>query len=200
MHFRYDAQRGDSTMAIQDSFELTTTVDATAMQVLFAFADAKAVKSWMGAKTAVVQPRPGGLFVLQWDPGSEGEDDLLGPLGGVLAGVLDKSMAGHFIYFGSLHWLTPRGEVFGPTRLELDVFSKGDPRRKPALLKLRVTGFQVGERWGRYRDISLRAWEKSLGSLKRFCESQPEAEAERIVGVLGTTYLAEAVLKGRRIS
>jgi uncharacterized protein YndB with AHSA1/START domain len=183
-----------------DSFELTTTIDATAMQVLFAFADAKALKSWMGPKTAVVQPRPGGLFVLQWDPGSEGEDDLLGPLGGVLAGVLDKSMAGHFIYYGSLHWLTPSGEVFGPTRLEVDVNSKGDPRRKPTLVKLRATGFLTSERWARYREISLRAWERSLGSLKRYCESQTPEEAERLVGVLGTTYLAEAVLKERRIS
>lgn len=187
-------------MANPDSFELTATIDAPAMQVLFAFADSKAVQSWMGPKCAVVQPRPGGLFVLQWDPGSEGDDDLLGPLGGVLAGVLDRSMAGHFIEYGSLHWLTPRGEVFGPTRLEVEVLSKGDPRRKPTLLTLRVTGFQSGERWARYREVSMRAWEKSIGSLRRFCETQPAVEAERLVGVLGTTYLAEAALKGRRIS
>jgi uncharacterized protein YndB with AHSA1/START domain len=187
-------------MASNDSFELSTTVDATAMQVLFAFADAQALRSWLGVKNAVVQPRPGGLFVLEWEPGKEGTDDLLGPLGGVLAGMLDRSMAGHFVHFGSLHWLTPKGEVFGPTRIEVDVFSKGDPRRKPTLVHLRGNGFQVGEAWARYRDLSQRAWEKSLVKLKSFCESQSPEEAERLVGVLGTTYLAEAVLRGRRIS
>ena len=187
-------------MASHDSFELSTTIDATAMQTLFAFADAQALKTWMGAKNAVVQPRPGGLFVLEWEPGKEGNDDLLGPLGGVLAGVLDKAMAGHFVHFGSLHWLTPRGEVFGPTRIEVDVFSKNDPRRKPTLVELRCSGFQASDAWARYRHLSQRAWEKSLAKLKTFCESQSPEEAERLVGVLGTTYLAEAVLRGRRIS
>lgn len=187
-------------MASHDSFELTTTVDATAMQVLFAFADSQALRKWMGAKNAVVQPRPGGLFVLEWELGKEGNDDLLGPLGGTLAGVLDKSMAGHFVHFGSLHWLTPRGEVYGPTRVEVNVFSKNDPRRKPTRVQLRCTGFQSSEPWVRYRELSQRAWEKSLAKLKEFCESQSPEEAERLVGVLGTTYLAEAVLKGRRIS
>jgi uncharacterized protein YndB with AHSA1/START domain len=187
-------------MTGKDAFELERTIDATAMQVLFAFAEAPALAAWMKTKHALVQPRPGGLFVLQWEPGSEGQDDLLGPLGGVLAGVLDRSMAGHFIHFGSLHWLTPKGEVYGPTRLEVDVFSKNDPRRKPTLARIRVSGFQSGERWERYRDLSHRAWEKSISSLASFCETRPAEDAERMVGVLGTTYLAEAVLKERRIS
>ncbi len=187
-------------MASHDSFELQTTVDATAMQVLFAFADAQVLAKWLGVKNAVVQPRPGGLFVLEWEPGKEGTDALLGPLGGVLAGILDRSMAGHFVHYGSLHWLTPRGEVYGPTRIEVDVFSKNDPRRKPTLVELRCTGFQPGEAWGRYRELSQRAWTKSLEKLGTFCASQSPEEAERLVGVLGTTYLAEAVLRGRRIS
>jgi hypothetical protein len=188
-------------MATQDSFALETIIDASAMQVLFAFADAQAFRTWLGASNAVVQPRPGGLLVLEWkSSGKEGTDELLGPLGGVLAGVLDKAMAGHFVHFGSLHWLTPRGEVYGPTRLEVDVFSKGDPRRKPTRVELRCTGFQSGEKWARYQQVSRGAWEKSLAALKSFCESQSPEEAERVVGVLGTTYLAEAVLQNRRIS
>jgi uncharacterized protein YndB with AHSA1/START domain len=187
-------------MPAQDSFEVSTTLDATAMQVLFAFLTPQAVKSWWAAKNAVVQPRPGGLFVVEWEPGKHGEDDLLGPLGGTLAGTLDKAMAGHFVYFGNLQWLTPRGEVFGPTRLEVDVFSKNDPRRKPTLLRVRSTGYLAGERWARYLELTRRAWEKTLADLASFCAQQSPEEADRTVGVLGTTYLAEAVLQGRRIS
>jgi uncharacterized protein YndB with AHSA1/START domain len=187
-------------MPAQDSFELGTTIDATAMQVLFAFLDPESVKKWWGAKNAIVQPRPGGLFVVEWEPGSQGQDDLLGPLGGTLVGTLDRAMSGHFVYFGNLQWLSPRGEVFGPTRLEVDVFSKNDPRRKPTMLQVRSTGYEPGERWERYRDLSRRMWEKTLAGLAEFCSRQSPEQAERLVGVLGTTYLAEAVLQGRRIS
>jgi uncharacterized protein YndB with AHSA1/START domain len=187
-------------MAVQDSFELSATLDATAMQVLFAFLSPEAVKNWWGAKTAIVQPRPGGLFVVEWEAGKPGQDELLGPLGGTLVGTLDKAMAGHCIYFGNLQWMTPRGEVFGPTRLEVDVFSKNDPRRKPTLLRVRSSGYLEGERWARYCEMMRRAWQKNLESIAAFCAQQSPEEADRTVGVLGSTYLAEAVLQGRRIS
>ena len=181
-------------------FELSTAVDATAVQVLFAFLDAAALRAWWGARNAVVEPRPGGLLVVEWETGRGGEDPLLGPQGGVLAGLLDRSMAGHFVYFGNLYWLTPRGETFGPTRLEVDVFSKGDPMHKPTLLRLRCSGFQEGERWARYLELTRQSWEKTFGDLKRYCETHAPANPEPLVAGLGDTYLAEAVIKGRHIS
>ncbi len=187
-------------MPARESFELETTIDATAMQVLFAFLDPQSVKNWWEADNVVVQPRPGGLFVVEWRPEKPGEDELLGPLGGTLVGTLDKAMSGHFVYFGNLHWLTPRGEVFGPTRLEVDVFSKNDPRLQPTLMRVRSTGYLPDPRWQRYLERTRQAWEKNIERLTRSCTQQSPAEAERLVGVLGTTYLAEAVLQGRRIS
>ena len=185
-------------MATQDFFELSATIDATAMQVLFAFVDAQAIKTWWRAKNAVVQPRPGGLFVVEWEDGAHGTDETLGPTGGVLAGILDRSMGGHFVHFGALHWLSPKGEVFGPTRLEVDVFSKNDPRRKPSLVRLRATGFQAGPKWERYYDVTLRAWEKTLLELKTYCETAAPADADE--KDLGGAYLQEAVLRRRPIS
>jgi hypothetical protein len=185
-------------MTPKNSFELSTTVDTTAMQVLFAFLDVDAIKTWAQARNAVVQPRPGGLFVVEWEPGAFGQDDLLGPTGGTLAGVLDKSMGGHFVYFGALHWLTPKGEVFGPTRLEIDVFSKNDPRRKPTLVRVRGTAFQSGPRWERYHDLAMKQWETCLAKLKTYCESQAAQAAD--MPDMGGAYLQEAVLHNRRIS
>jgi hypothetical protein len=187
-------------MSTETGFELSTTLHATATQVLFAFLDRSALRSWWGARNVVVQPRPGGLLVVEWEVGHGGEDALLGPQGGVLAGMLDRSMAGHFVHFGNLHLLTPRGETFGPTRLEVDVFSKGDPMHKPTLLRLRATGFQEGERWQRYLDLTRRSWERTIGELKKYCETQAPAPAESTVTGLGGTYLAEAAIKGRHIS
>jgi hypothetical protein len=181
-----------------ESFELSTTIGATAMQVLYAFLEPQAIKTWLGARNTVVQPRPGGLLAVEWETGAN--DDVLGPSGGVLVGVLDRAMAGHLVHFGSLHWLTPRGETFGPTRLEVDVHSKNDPRRKPTLLVLRRTGFQSGPSWERYFDVERRAWERALAALRTYCETQVPQEVESHVMPLGSTYLAEAVLKGRPIS
>jgi hypothetical protein len=170
------------------------------MQVLFAFLDAGAIRSWWGARNAVVEARPGGLIAVEWEPGFGGEDDLLGPLGGTLAGVLDRSQAGHFVHFGSLHWLSARGEVFGPTRLAVNVRSKGDPRAAPALLEITSSAYGSGERWDRYRDHSRRGWEKTIQDLKAWCEKHAPAQPEPRVMELGDSYLADAVLKRRRIS
>lgn len=182
----------------KDSFELSTTIDATAMQVLFAFLDPQAIKTWLEAKNAVVQARPGGLFAVEWETGAS--DDVLGPCGGVLVGVLDRAMAGHFVHFGSLHWLTPRGETFGPTRLEVDVLSRNDPRRKPTLLELRRTAFQAGPRWERYFDVERKTWERALAAFRTYCETQVPQDVDSYVMPLGGAYLAEAILQGRRIS
>ncbi len=187
-------------MPQQGTFRLETLVQATSMQVLFAFLDVDAIKAWWGARNAVIEARPGGLFVVEWETGLGGEDELLGPLGGTLAGVLDRSQAGHFVHFGSLHWLSPRGEVFGPTRLAVHVRSKGDPRAAPALLEITSSAYGTGERWERYFEHSRRGWEKTVVALKTWCENHAPAQAEpRIMG-LGDSYLAEAVLKQRRIS
>jgi uncharacterized protein YndB with AHSA1/START domain len=185
-------------MSEPNAFEMSATIRASAMHVLFAFLDATAIKTWWGAKNVVVQPRPGGLYVVEWTPGEN--DDVLGPQGGVLAGFVDNAQAGHFLRIGNLHWMTPRGDVFGPTRIEVNVFSKGDPRRSPTLLRLGVEGFQSGPQWDRYRQRAERAWQATLPRLTTYCESQAPAEAEPVVQSLGDTFLAEAVLQGRRMS
>jgi hypothetical protein len=182
------------------SFEHETIIEATGMQVLFAFLDVEAIKTWWGARNAVVQPRPGGLLVVEWEPGQGGEDDVVGPLGGILAGIMDRSQAGHFVHFGALHWLSPRGESFGPTRLEVHVRSKGNPREKPTLLRVKGSAFQSGTRWDRFFATTRSGWERTIQDVKTWCEKQaPEQPEPHIMG-LGESYLAEAVLQRRRIS
>lgn len=183
------------------TFEHKTVIDASGMQVLFAFLDPQAIKSWWGARNVVIEPRPGGLLVVEWPSGHGGQDDLLGPLGGTLAGILDRSQAGHFVHFGALHWLTPQGESFGPTRLEIQVRSKGDPRLAPTLLLVTGSAYRTDDpRWERVFTLHRRGWEKAIQDVKTWCETQAPAQPEpRIMG-LGDSYLAEAVLQRRRIS
>lgn len=183
------------------SFEHKAVIAASGMQVLFAFLDPAAIKAWWGARNVVIEPRPGGLLVVEWPSGHGGQDDLLGPLGGTLAGVLDRSQAGHFVHFGSLHWLTPHGESFGPTRLEIQVQSKGDPRQAPTLLQVTGCAYPTGDaRWERVFTLHRAGWEQAIAAIKSWCETQAPAQPEpRIMG-LGDSYLAEAVLQRRRIS
>jgi uncharacterized protein YndB with AHSA1/START domain len=182
------------------SFEMQTVIQASSMQVLFAFLNEEAIKKWWGARNVVIQPRPGGLFLIEWDPGYGGEDSVLGPMGGVLGGILDSSQAGHFIHFGSLHWLSPKGDVYGPTRLLIDVRSRGNPRDKPTLLTLQVEHFQSGEGWDRYFEVVQENWKETLESLKQWCESEAPKQPDSRIMSIGDSYLAEAVLKKRRIS
>ncbi|MFQ5601467.1 MAG: hypothetical protein ACE5G2_13060 [Candidatus Krumholzibacteriia bacterium] len=182
------------------SFEYEKVINATGMQVLFAFLDVVAIKTWWGASNVVVEPRPGGLLLVEWEPGHGGEDDLLGPLGGVLGGILDKSQAGYFVHFGALHWLSPRGESFGPTRLEINVTSRGDPRNRPTLVRIVGSAFQSSDKWDRYFELTKQGWQKTSADLKTWCETQsPEQPEQRIMG-LGDSYLAEAILRRRSIS
>ena len=46
------------------SFEMQTVIQASSMQVLFAFLNEEAIKKWWGARNVVIQPRPGGLFLV----------------------------------------------------------------------------------------------------------------------------------------
>lgn len=182
------------------SFELQTVIHASSTQVLFAFLNQDAVCKWWGARNAVIQPRPGGLFAVEWDATYGGEDSILGPMGGVLTGILDSAQAGHYIHFGSLHWLSPKGVVYGPTRLMIDVRSRGNPREKPCMLTLQVEHFQSGEGWDRYFEVTQENWKETIDNLKKWCESEaPEPSDSRIMKI-GDSYLAEAVLKNRRIS
>jgi uncharacterized protein YndB with AHSA1/START domain len=187
-------------MANPGMFQHEIVVRATGMQVLFAFLDPEAIKSWWGARNVVIEPRPGGLLVIEWEPGRFGEDNLLGPLGGVFAGIVDRSQAGHFVHFGSLYWLSPKGDALGPTRLEVTVRSRNDPREAPTLLQVVGSGYHTGRVWDRWFEVSQRAWEHTIVNVQAWCETQaPEQPEQRVLG-LGDSYLAEAVNRRRRIS
>lgn len=187
-------------MSNPGSFDHKVLIGASGMQVLFAFLDAEAIKSWWGARNAVIEPRPGGLLAVEWETGLGGQDEKLGHLGGILAGVLDRSQAGHFVHFGSLYWLTPRGETYGPTRLEIEVRSQGDPRQGPTILQVTGSGYRADSNWDRVFEIQKNGWEKTLQDLKAWCESQAPQQPEPHIMGLGDSYLAEAVLQRRRIS
>ena len=104
------------------------------------------------------------------------------------------------MHFGALHWLTPRGEVFGPTRFEIEVRSKSNPREAPALLRVTGSAYPSGPRWDRVLDLHRRGWERTIRDLKTWCETQAPAQPEPHLMGLGESYLAEAVLQRRRIS
>ena len=90
--------------------------------------------------------------------------------------------------------------MFGPTRLEVNGQSKGNPRESPTLIEVTGSGFLSDARWERYFEILRGAWERTLAGLKTWCETQaPEHPDPRIMAI-GDSYLAEAVLQRRRIS
>ncbi len=94
-----------------------------------------------------------------------------------------------------LYWLSPKGDVYGPTRLQIDVRSKGNPRETPTLLTLQGEHFQSGDGWDRYFEVVQENWKETLESLKQWCESEAPKQPDSRIMAIGDSYLAEAVLK-----
>ena len=100
----------------------------------------------------------------------------------------------------SLYWLSPQGDAFGPTRLEVTVNSRNDPREAPTILQVVGSAYRSGGDWDRWFEVSQRAWEHTILKVQAWCETQAPEQAEQRVLGLGDSYLAEAVNKRRRIS
>ena len=153
------------------TLDVSTDIRATPRAVIDAFFDPQALAQWRGAERSVTTPRPLGPYAVAW--ASDGRDDVLGRLGGVMGGRLVHFEATRGFLLADLYWLPPLGNPIGPMALEVTCRLGMTPDGVPCT-KLRVlqNGFEEGPRWRRYYEIIGPEWERALEALKRLVETE----------------------------
>ena len=106
-------------------------------------------------------PRPLGVYAIEWEPTVE-RDDMLGRLGGVFHGTVMEYLPGREFFVADAWWLPPDDEPIGPMSLEVSCMLDGGTCR----LRVRQSGFEDSPRWRRYYAVIARGWQSSLASLK----------------------------------
>jgi hypothetical protein len=152
--------------AATPAIDLTIDVDATPRVVLSAFFDSVALSAWCGTARSVTTPRALGPYALEWST-TEGRDELLGRLGGVLRGTVMQFEGTRGFFVSDVYWLPPDTGPIGPMAIEVCCALTLAPDGRPVTrLRFLQTGFEESVRWRRYYDIAGRGWAAALDALK----------------------------------
>ena len=147
-------------------FEHTIQVTASPTQVIAAFFDHEALKTWWQTVRSVTTPTPMGIYAVEWET-TPFQDEVLGSLGGIFYGTVMEFRNGHSFLVTDAHWLPPDQSVIGPMALEVSCKIPG-----PATtLCVRQSSAESGERWERYYELVTAGWTESLSTLKKYLES-----------------------------
>jgi uncharacterized protein YndB with AHSA1/START domain len=151
--------------------EHTVIVHATPERVLSAFFSAEDLEAWWQVIRSVTVPRPLGTFSLEWKT-TTFLDPVLGPLGGTFHGLVMDYQPGSEFFVADAYWQPPEGEAIGPMALEVRCRPQGGPH--VTRLTVRQTGVDDGPRWRRYFEVTSAGWQRALGELKSFLDSESQ--------------------------
>ena len=146
------------------AFDATLEIAAEPDRVFAAFFDLDDLQAWWGVVSAVVTPRPLGIFSLAWP--THGHDDLLGPLGGTFYGVVIDVRPGREFFLADAYWLPPDGDPIGPMALHVTCESVGTGAR----LRVRQSGCDDSPRWRRFYRVIDGGWTAALQGLQRYLD------------------------------
>jgi uncharacterized protein YndB with AHSA1/START domain len=148
------------------SFKLVVDIATAPGRVLQAFSDGDAIEHWWGARRAIVVPRPLGVFAVAWPEGPS--DEILGPLGGVLHGVVIDVRSARELFVADAYWQPPAGDPLGPLsiRIACAVAPSG------TTLDIEVAGEGDGPRWHRWFDVLRRDLPPAIDELTRWLEGE----------------------------
>ncbi len=138
-------------------------------RIVAAFFNPEDLKAWWGVRCAVVEPRPGGLYLLAWPETQAGSQ---GPWSGILAGVVREYHPTDGFSLTSTHWLTGTGDSFGPSDLTIRI----DGKINQSILTVRQAGFPTDPDGNRLGERASRGWVSCLSSLKNYLDADPPTD------------------------
>jgi uncharacterized protein YndB with AHSA1/START domain len=154
------------------TLEHTVIVQASPERVLSAFFNAEDLAAWWHVVRSVTVPRPLGTFSLEW-PVSAERDEVLGPLGGTLQGLVMDYQGGSEFFVADVYWQPPEGEPVGPMALEVRCRPQGSTQM--TRLTVRQTGDDDGLRWRRFFEVASAGWQRALSDLKAYLDKETTA-------------------------
>jgi hypothetical protein len=114
----------------------------------------------------VTSPIPFGVYALEWRT-SPHRDDVLGPLGGILHGMVIDARPGRKFAVAECWWVPPEGNPLGPMALEVTC----TPDAGGCKLRIRQSGYEPSVRWRRYYATTAKLWQSALAALKQYAET-----------------------------
>jgi uncharacterized protein YndB with AHSA1/START domain len=99
-------------------FDHTLVIAAPQSRVVAAFFVPVALAAWWDVVRSVTTPRALGAYAVEWED-SPTQDEILGPLGGVLHGTVMDFHPRRGFFIADLYWLPPRGEPIGPMAIDV---------------------------------------------------------------------------------
>jgi hypothetical protein len=99
-------------------FDHTLIIAAPQSRVVAAFFVPVALAAWWDVLRSVTTPRALGAYAVEWEDSST-QDEILGPLGGVLHGTVMDFHPRRGFFIADLYWLPPRGEPIGPMAIDV---------------------------------------------------------------------------------
>src|SRR6188474_3511398 len=148
-------------------FDHSVAIAAPAARVLDAFFNPDDLAAWWHVSRSLCHPRPFGNYAVEWPP-TEGQDEVLGRLGGAFRGTVIEFKPGKEFFVADAYWLPPDGEPIGPMAFEATC-SLVSGR---TVLHIRQSGFEHSDRWTRYYDVISTGLMVALEELKRHVEQQ----------------------------
>jgi uncharacterized protein YndB with AHSA1/START domain len=153
-------------MPTRPGVKLVVDIPTAPGRVLQAFCDSDAIEQWWHARRAIVVARPLGVFAIAWPEGPS--DDVLGPLGGVLHGVVIDIRSARELFVADAYWQPPAGDPLGPMsiRIACAVAPTG------TTLDIEIGGGAEGPRWDRWFEVLRRDLPLAIDELTRWLEGR----------------------------
>ena len=148
-------------------FDHSVAIAAPAARVLDAFFNPDDLAAWWHVSRSLCHPRPFGNYAVEWPP-TEGQDEVLGRLGGAFRGTVIEFKPGKEFFVADAYWLPPDGEPIGPMALEAGCTTLGER----VVLRVRQSGGENSRRWTRYYEMLASKLPASLNELKLHLESR----------------------------
>jgi hypothetical protein len=127
--------------------------------VLNAFLEQQHLNSWWGVERSLVEPKPGGLYLLAWKGGGDGFTN-------VNTGIIKSYEPGLYLHIEKCSCLNTARQIMGPMELLLEC----TPQNNSTYLHLRQSGYQHGSDWNWLYESVVENWPKALQLLKMYLE------------------------------
>ena len=125
-----------------------------------AFLAPAALRDWWGVEQCLVEPRPGGVYVLAWGLSEAGAQY-------VISGQVSALEPNALLRIEKLTYLSPGRDILGPMRLVVEARPAEDGR---TLLRVTQDGYRSGGDWDWYFAAVQEAWPKALQEVARYVE------------------------------